>query len=317
MFHIETIKFGDLFTYKVINNQTKEYFSIIPGFGTLMNELVLYKEGHNHQILEGYHSYEDLQKNFSRLFRGANLFPFPGRIKEATYNFQKKTYHLSKNDPSQKHALHGYIYYEKFEIVRVETSEEKGILETLFKEDGSVLAYPFRFEISVEFKLEKSGFSCLTRVENTGKNPMPIGQGWHPYFKAMGKTDDMILQIPSATYLELDQDLCPTGAIKNMDKFLEPEKIGQVSLDTVFVLKKEPGISKTYLYFPDGTAKIVLWQETGEMKYNYLTVFTPPEKDSIAIEPWTCPPDVFNNKMDLITLDPGKKLELAMGISLE
>ena len=83
------------------------------------------------------------------------------------------------------------------------------------------------------------------------------------------------------------------------------------------MLKKEPGISKTHLYLPDGTAKIVLWQETGEMKYNYLAVYTPPEKDSLAMEPWTCPPDVFNNKIDLITLDPGKKLELAMGISLE
>jgi aldose 1-epimerase len=317
MFHVETKKFGDIFLYKIINKQTKEYFNILPAFGTTINELVLGMDGRNHQILQGYQSYEDLQMNFSQFYRGANLFPFPGRIKNGTYNFQGKTYHLSKNDPSHEHALHGYIYYEKFEIVRVETSEEKGLLETLFKEDGSVLAYPFKFEISVEFQLKETGFSCITRIENTGKDPMPLGQGWHPYFKTMGKTEKMFLQLPSIQYLELDQDLCPTGIIKDMDKFRESDKIGQESLDTVFVLKKVPGISKTYLRDPDYTKKVVLWQETGEMKYNYLTVYTPPERDSIALEPWTCPPDVFNNEIDLITLDPGKKIELAMGISIE
>jgi len=317
MFYIETVRFGDLRAYRVVNSDTKEHFSIIPGFGTLINELVLSRKGRTHQVLQGYSSYEDLQKYYSSLYRGANLFPFTGMIKEAVYSFKGKSFYLSKNAPNHKNALHGYIYHRKFEIIRVETSAEKGILETQYKENGSYLPYPFSFEISVEFELEKSGFKCTTRIENTGKDAMPIGQGWHPYFKAIRKTDEMLLQLPATEYLELDKDLCPTGVKKDLDKFREPEKIDRTSLDTVFTLEKKKGIGKTYLFDPDSTMKIVLWQETGEKKYNYLTVYTPQTRDSIAMEPWTCPPDAFNNKMDLIILDPGKKLELAFGISLE
>lgn len=317
MFNIETVRFGDLQAFKVGNSDTKEYFTIIPGHGTLINGLVLSKEGRTHQVLQGYASYEDLHKEFSTTYRGANLFPFTGRIKQATYSFKGKSFYLSKNAPDHKNALHGYIYNRKFEIIRVETSAEKGILETQYKEDGGYLPYPFRFEISVEFELEKSGFRCTTRIKNTGKDAMPIGQGWHPYFKAMGRTDEMLLQLPATEYLELDKDLCPTGVKKDLDKFHEPEKIDRTSMDTVFTLDKKNGIGRTYLFDPGSSMKIVLWQETGEKKYNYLTVYTPQTRDSIAMEPWTCPPDAFNNKMDLIILVPGEKLELAFGISLQ
>ena len=317
MFYIETVRFGDLRAYRVVNCDTKQLFSIIPGFGTLINELALSKKGRTHQVIQGYSSYEDLAREFSTTYRGANLFPFTGVIKEGAYSFRGKSYSLSKNAPNHRNALHGYLYNRKFEIIRVETSAEKGILETQYKEDGSYLPYPFSFEISVEFELEKSGFRCTTRIENTGKDAMPIGQGWHPYFKAIRKTDEMLLQLPATEYLELDKDLCPTGVKKDLDKFREPEKIDRTSLDTVFTLEKKKGICKTYLFDPDRTMKIVLWQETGEKKYNYLTVYTPQKRDSIAMEPWTCPPDAFNNKMDLIILDPGEKLELAFGISLE
>ena len=58
-------------------------------------------------------------------------------------------------------------------------------------------------------------------------------------------------------------------------------------------------------------------QETGEKKYNYLTVYTPDTRESIAMEPWTCPPDAFNNGMDLIVLAPEEEISLTFGIALE
>ena len=57
-----------------------------------------------------------------------------------------------------------------------------------------------------------------------------------------------------------------------------------------------------------------IWQETGKYKYNFLQVYTPPHRKSIAIEPMTCAPDAFNNKDGLIVLGPFESFYAVCGI---
>ena len=59
-----------------------------------------------------------------------------------------------------------------------------------------------------------------------------------------------------------------------------------------------------------------MWQEAGPGAYRYLQVYTPPGRESIAIEPMTCAPNAFNNGMGLIRLDPGEAFTASFGISL-
>ncbi len=59
---------------------------------------------------------------------------------------------------------------------------------------------------------------------------------------------------------------------------------------------------------------INIWQQTGKWKYNYLQVFIPPSKKSIAVEPMTCAADAFNNKMGLIILNPKKSFSTSCGV---
>jgi Galactose mutarotase and related enzymes len=42
--------------------------------------------------------------------------------------------------------------------------------------------------------------------------------------------------------------------------------------------------------------------------YPYLQVYTPPHRQSIAIENLSAAPDVFNNRMGLIELEPGERI---------
>jgi len=55
----------------------------------------------------------------------------------------------------------------------------------------------------------------------------------------------------------------------------------------------------------------------GYREYNYLQVFIPPDRMSIAIEPMTCNANAFNNKDGLITLSPGEVLTTVCGIELK
>ena len=53
------------------------------------------------------------------------------------------------------------------------------------------------------------------------------------------------------------------------------------------------------------------------MKYNYLQVFIPPLRNSIAIEPMTCNTDAFNNKEGLIILEPDQQFKASYGVSIK
>ena len=46
-----------------------------------------------------------------------------------------------------------------------------------------------------------------------------------------------------------------------------------------------------------------IWQESSRNKYNYLVLYTPPDRKSIAIEPITSNIDSFNSKEDVIILN--------------
>jgi len=47
-----------------------------------------------------------------------------------------------------------------------------------------------------------------------------------------------------------------------------------------------------------------------------LVLYTPPEKNSIAIEPITSNIDSFNNKEDIIYLNPGDRWTASYGFEL-
>ncbi len=49
---------------------------------------------------------------------------------------------------------------------------------------------------------------------------------------------------------------------------------------------------------------------------NFLQIYTPEKRRSIAIEPMSCLADAFNNKIGLITLKPGKSISHHFGIKL-
>jgi aldose 1-epimerase len=52
-------------------------------------------------------------------------------------------------------------------------------------------------------------------------------------------------------------------------------------------------------------------------KYNFLQVYTPPHRNTIAIEPMTCLADAFNNKKGLIILKPSETASFSFGVKLE
>ncbi len=301
---------------KIINKNTQEYVVIIPECGGLVNELVLGKSGKNYSIIDGYTSADDLAEY--KMHKSSKLIPFPNRIKDGKYKFVGKSYQLPTNHPAENHAIHGFIYDKKFNVTNTEINENEASVNLEYTYNGDVEGYPFKFLIEMIYTFTvDDGFNCQTLVQNLGDTSLPFGDGWHPYFKFDKKVNELLLKIASNQKTEIDDRMIPTGNIFQFDKFSELTKIEDTKFDTGFRIENQDAIVETEILDQESNVKIIVFQETGECKYNFLQVYIPPSRESIAVEPMTCNIDAFNNKNGLIILEPGEVFEANYGMRLE
>ncbi|MFC2031976.1 aldose 1-epimerase [Chloroflexota bacterium] len=313
MFKIRTDHLGSLLRFVLANPETGEYVSIIPGFGGNVNRIVLRKMDKNYAILDGARTDSELIKN--AWFKGAKLIPFPNRICNGQYSFAGKPYQLPIN--LGNHAIHGFIYDKVLKVTDKTINDNQVCLELEYLYDASLKGYPFNFQATLTYSLIRDkGFQYKTEITNLGNCSLPVGDGWHPYFKTKGKVDRLHIKIPAESRTEVNAQMIPTGK-RIHENYDDSFQIGNKQFDTGFVLKKAGGKAITELYDPDLDLKICLWQETGKWKYNYLQVFIPPSRGSIAIEPMTCTTDAYNNRIGLIILEPRQSFAANCGVRLE
>lgn len=312
MFNIETNQIGKFIRYKLSNSETKEHIAVISGFGGNVTEIVLNKNGAVYSIIEGLSDAEIITGNL--ISKSIKMLPFPNRIENGRYNFGGKSYNLPI--VHNKHAMHGLIRDKTLEVVGTKTDNNHASVKFRYKYDGSMPGYPFKYEAIFTYSLFKErGFICDTDVTNIDSVPIPMGDGWHPYFRTKGKVDKLQIKIPSKYRVEVNE-LIPTGKLIP-ESYTEAITIGKKEYDTGFVLEEKKGRAATEIYDPELDIKIVVWQETGKGKYNYLQLYIPPDRNSIAIEPMSIATNAFNNKMGLIVLEPGQSFKASYGVYIE
>jgi aldose 1-epimerase len=312
MFKVEERKFGPHTKLKLVNARSKEYVAIIPGYGANLNELVLANKTGRHSIIDSDLSYAGLTE--SQWFKGAKLIPFPNRVNNGEYRFAGKKYLLPKNFPSQAHAIHGLVYNKSFNVNKVHTKKDSASIDLEYCYDNEVKGYPFGLRIIIRYLFSERGLVCNTEVENISDGKIPFGDGWHPYFKTYGKVDNLFLELPSKKIICIDKRMIPTGEKIISNKFSALRRIEKEEFDTGFLLPVKEGVATTKIFDSEKEIEICAWQDTGKMKYNYLQIFIPPSRKSIAVEPMTCNTDAFNNKEGLIVLDPGQTFKASYGV---
>jgi aldose 1-epimerase len=111
--------------------------------------------------------------------------------------------------------------------------------------------------------------------------------------------------------------MIPNGEFLPYNKFIKMNNISDRFLDNCFSVKSANVLFRTSLFDPIKNVMIKVWNETGYRKYNYIHLYTPPHRKSIAIEPTSSPPNSFNSEIDLIVLRPKEKISLSWGIEIE
>lgn len=310
MYQLATSSFGKFEQLRFYNKQNGNAFTIVPNHGACLLDLTF-----NHQsIIDGYDKVEDMCNN--DWGKNIVLFPFPNRLKDGQYTFEGKSYQFPINDNGTNNALHGFGMFTKMNVKEIKIEENFVSVTCLYNDLGQNPAYPFPFSFEIKYTINNDNeFNVQMKVVNTGLTNLPMGFGWHPYFKFGDKIEEVQLQFPSCHKIEIDDRMIPTGERTVYDNFAKLSPIGDTVLDNCFAMNSDEPKVELILSMED--TRIHYWQELGKGKFNYLQLFTPPYRSCIAVEPMTCNIDAFNNGDGLIVLTPNEKVKAKFGLKFE
>ncbi len=341
-FQITTQPFGPLPTgaeplteYILEHTETGEFITVIPEYGGILRRLVLRKGHHLFALLQSPDSPQALLSDES--YASALLYPFPSRIRHGIYHFEGEDYALKLNEIKRDNALHGFVHGRVFSVVSREVTPTHAQLVVEYNYEGDTVGYPFPFALTVTYTLIQANLlpngnhsrndrMCALEIKysalNTGSGRCPAAFGWHPYFTFTNESvNNMSISLPNRTPVLLDEYMIPNGK-----QAFEPAAtigLNEKKMDTAFAIEPTSGpdnsrpFAETVLTSLDMGVQLIVGQEMGENKLNYLVCYTPTRRDSIAIEPLTANVDAFNNGEGLTILNPGESLSGTIWVRLE
>lgn len=293
---------------------------ILPFYGAALNALFLPNSaGDFVNIIDGYKQ-EVFPAQSGALYKGVILFPFSNRLKDGRYQIADQQFEFPINEPARSNALHGMLYQSEFQVFEANSIESEAYCILRYKSISHQAAYPFLFAVEVKYSLSlKSGLTVSTTVSNRDSKPMPFGLGWHPYFSTGTQVDRWQLRLPRCEALEVDERMIPTGSIdektsQSVRKFEQGSMLGELNLDTGFKIEPD-GNFAIEVFDPVAKIGFQVWQENKLGAYNYIQIYTPPDRQSMAIEPMTCRANAFQDREGgLLWLSPGSNAHFEFGI---
>jgi aldose 1-epimerase len=273
----------------------------IYSFGGLLNAFYIPVKNKPINIVDGFSSVADAEKNITNGFKSAKLSPFVCRMYKGEYQFEQKGYQVNKHNLNG-HAIHGLVFDGTYSIINTESTAIYASVTLAYQYEGTDEGYPFPYKITLDWKLETGNrLTIATTILHHNSQSIPMADGWHPYFTLGDSIDDCQLQFNSIHQLEYDKDLLPTGKKIEDGRFIDGSSLRDISLDNSFVLDpfgKQPQCTLS-------NHLLSLTIEPAD-SYPILQIYIPEHRTSVAIENLSGAPDNFNNGIGLILLPPNQ-----------
>jgi aldose 1-epimerase len=248
------------------------------------------------------------------------LFPFPNRLRDARFIWQGQVVELP---PTRgRHAIHGLVIDRPFQCIAQEMSDQSASVTLAIQSDDDpalAAAYPFAWRLELTYRLAGS-FRTQATVTNLGREPMPFGLGFHPFFRVPlapgGSRADCRVQLWAPRVWEVDGDTLPTGqqhAVLGALDLRGYPPLNELALDTFYtrLALDDPGAGawSSRLLDPAAAVEVVL---TADSAFREAVVFAPANRPVVSIEPYTCAADALNlaaRGVDagLLVLEPGER----------
>lgn len=258
------------------------------------------------------------------------LFPFPGRIRGAQFTYEGRDYALENQDGLGS-AIHGFVYDRPWRVTSQSANSVVGEFQASVDDPSLAQRWPGDFLVRAEYTVLPGLLSLVIDVRNPGSSPTPFGLGLHPYFRlplsAGGVADGCRVAAAIGRRWEL-RDLAPTGKFTPDPgpPLVEGVRFGDAALDDVY--SAEPG--RKLAGAAPGCVGLVDDQRAGrqvslmathsEGAFSTAVVYTPPHREAVCIEPYTCLPNPFELEASgvasgLKTLAPGAAFRAVMLIA--
>jgi aldose 1-epimerase len=225
------------------------------------------------------------------------LFPFPNRIRGGRYSWKGKDYELPQND-NKGNAIHGFCFDRPWRVIERGENHVTGQFQLSVDAPDRLAFWPADFLIEVDYELFHNRLRANFRIQNPGQTSLPWGLGTHAYFKLPlspdSRVDDCTVEAPVSKYWELVNSL-PTGRILPVDEdrdLRDGAYLNLIKLDDVLtgvdcdgpqfdciVLDEAAGLQVTQICPP-------IFRE--------IVAFTPPNRNAVCLEPYTCVTDAIN-----------------------
>jgi len=299
--------FGEYSKLSIKHNESSNEIEIIPEMGARLNHFQVNMHGESIDIIDGYSDSVALAEE-SRS-KSSFLAPYPNRVADGQYEFSGKSYQLDINKPSENNSIHGFVSDQEFEVISSEIVDDYYEVVLHSVSEGAP-GYPFPFSVVITYRFGGVWLQVETELTNIGDCKIPAGFGWHPYFKIGESIDRLRLSLPKVEKIEVDERLIPIGEKIEYSNFSALSQIGDIELDTGFHML---GTQKEVQLFDESHGVYVTISMVGE-GYDYVQLYIPPCRESIAIEPMTCAANAFNNGWGLKTLKKDESLKASFTI---
>jgi aldose 1-epimerase len=253
------------------------------------------------------------------------LFPFPGRIGAATFTFNGRDYKLDPGD-AYGNAIHGFVLNRPWRVVEQTPARVVGEFQASVDDAKILEHWPADFRIRVSYEVRGRELLSDIYYENTGEGPLPCGFATHAYFRLPltegGAASDTIVTAPVHKFWELER-MNPTGQLQSVpaEKQLAAGlRLGDHQFDTVFTAMQPDadGLLRTKLADPANGRTLT---QTFDTSFTQCVVYTPPHREAICLEPYTCVPDAIRltaegHKTGLQILKPGESRQTTIRLSV-
>jgi aldose 1-epimerase len=252
------------------------------------------------------------------------LFPFPGRIGGAAFQFGGRDYKLEPGD-AFGNAIHGFVFNRPWRVVEQTGSRIVGEFQASVDDRSILQRWPADFRIRVSYEVRGRELVSEIRYENTGDAPLPCGFGTHAYFRLPLSegldAEQTRVTVPADKVWEAEQML-PTGQklpAAGDFKLSDGASLAGRKFDTYFT-NLRPDV--------DGLVRTMLFEERGrklmqvfDAAFTQCIVYTPPHREAICLEPYTCLPDSFRlsaagHDTGLQILQPGGSFSTTIQIAV-
>ncbi|GAA5415962.1 aldose 1-epimerase [Paraliobacillus ryukyuensis] len=275
--------------YTLINDQGMSVSCL--NYGGIITSIYTPDKNDNFEnVILSYANYEDYLENPN--FFGALIGRVAGRIDQATFTLDGKTYSLPKNEGNNH--LHGGtagFHQVIWQTTPFQTNKAVGVRLVHVSPDGDG-GYPGNIKMTVTYTLTNDNDFTITYKATTDQNTILTTTN-HAYFNLSGSLKRDILNhevmLHANEFVELDHELIPTGKILPVD-------------DTVFDFRKAHPII-------DGVHSVDQQNLVASNGYDHYFIFNQSEQPNAVVT------DPESGRQVIVTTDqPGMVMYTSNGL---